>query len=162
MCVHHAIHEVIALHSILVRRAIGEMGESRLARFVLFQAPVIAELQADVETDGPIIVLGLDRILQRLTLRMTLDADIVRLDIIEPGGIHDVRTGRMLDVRDTRSMAFFTTDIPLRDRLGLDVIAHRVAAVAKWAGRAFEIIAGVERYPPVGSGLHGIRSPGLG
>src|SRR6202051_4872960 len=49
-------------------------------RFLLFQAPVIAKLLANVKTHGPIIVLAFDRILQRLALRMTLDTDIVRLD----------------------------------------------------------------------------------
>src|ERR1700682_2502251 len=92
---------------------------------------------------------------------MTLDADIVRLDIIEPGGIHNVRPRRTLNMHGSRSVALFTTDIPLRYRLGPDVIVHRMAAVAERAGRAFEIIAGVERHPPVGAGFHGIRRPDL-
>lgn len=161
MFIHHALHEVVALHSILVRGSIREMGECRLAQLVFLQAPVIVKIPTDVKTDGPIVILPFDRVLQRLALRMTLDADVIRLDIVEPGGIHDIRALRMLNMRGAGSVTLFATDIPLCDSLGLDVIAHRVASVAKWAGRAFKIIAGIERYPPVGTGLHGIRSPGL-
>ena len=40
--VHHALHEIVALHAILVRGAVGEMSEGRLAELVLFQLPEIA------------------------------------------------------------------------------------------------------------------------
>ena len=34
--VHHARHEIVPLHAILVRRAVGEMCERLFTRFVLF------------------------------------------------------------------------------------------------------------------------------
>jgi len=49
-------------------------------------------------------------------------------------------------MRGAWSMTFLAADIPLGHRLGLDVVVHRMAAVAKGAGRAFEVVAGVERY----------------
>ena len=40
--IHHALREIIALHAVLVRRAVGKMREGRLAERVLFELPVIA------------------------------------------------------------------------------------------------------------------------
>ena len=40
--VHQALHEIVALHAVLVRGAVGEMGEGGLAELVLFQLPEIA------------------------------------------------------------------------------------------------------------------------
>src|SRR5260370_5057491 len=137
------------------------MGESRLTQPVVFQLPVVAKLQPDMKTHGPIVILPFDRILQRPALRMTLDADVIRLDIIEPGGIHNVRPGRTLNMRGPRSMTFLAADVPFRYSLGLDVVVHRMAAIAKGAGRALEVIAGVERNPPVGTCLQGVRRPRL-
>ena len=81
--VHQAGHEVVALHAVLVRRAIGEMGERRLAEFVILELPEVVEVQADVKADRPVIVFALDRVLERPPLRMTLDAGVVRMHIVE-------------------------------------------------------------------------------
>jgi hypothetical protein len=42
--VHFALHEIVALHAVLVRRVVGEMGERGLAQFVFFELPVVLEL----------------------------------------------------------------------------------------------------------------------
>ena len=39
--IHHALDEVVALHSIFVTRSVGEMRERRLAKLVIFQFPKI-------------------------------------------------------------------------------------------------------------------------
>ena len=39
--IHHAVHKVVALHPILVRGAIGEVSECRLAEFMILQLPII-------------------------------------------------------------------------------------------------------------------------
>src|SRR5207244_12125092 len=57
------------------------------------------------ETGRPVVVTSLDRILQRLSLRMALDADVVGVDRIEPRGVDDVRARGVRDVRAARTMA---------------------------------------------------------
>ena len=44
--VHQALHEIVALHAVLVRRAVGEMREGGLAELVLFELPEILQLAA--------------------------------------------------------------------------------------------------------------------
>ena len=75
--VHDAGHKIVALHAVLVRRAVGKVSERGLARFVLFEFPVILEIRADVKTDGPVVVFAFDRIAEGLALGMALDADVV-------------------------------------------------------------------------------------
>ena len=48
--VHDALHEIIALHAILVRGAVGEMRERLFAEFVLFQLPEILQIHARPES----------------------------------------------------------------------------------------------------------------
>jgi hypothetical protein len=159
--IHHAIHEIITLHSILVAGTVGEMGKGCLAELVVFELPVILKIQANLKTHRPIVIFPFDLVLQWAALRMALHADIVRMDVIEAGGVHDVRAGWMLNMCGSGSVAFLTADIPFRYRFGLDVVVHRMAAVAKRARGALEIITGIQRDPPVGSGLDGIGSPNL-
>src|SRR5215471_11232710 len=80
--VHHARDEVVALHSILVRRSVRKMSERGFPELVLLQLPEVFEIQAHVEADRPVIVFPLNRISEWLTLRMTLDADVVGLNVI--------------------------------------------------------------------------------
>ena len=42
--VHPALHEIVALHAVLVRSAVGEMSEGRLAQLVLFQPPHVLQI----------------------------------------------------------------------------------------------------------------------
>jgi len=39
--IHGALHEIVALHSVFVRRAVRKMRESLLLEFVFFQLPII-------------------------------------------------------------------------------------------------------------------------
>ncbi len=50
--VHYTLHEIVALHAVFVRGAIGEVCEGGLAESVLFQLPKIAEVQAHVIANG--------------------------------------------------------------------------------------------------------------
>src|SRR6185437_9246398 len=54
--IHHALHEIVALHAILVGGAIGEMREGLYARLVLFQLPEIAEALAHREPNRPVVI----------------------------------------------------------------------------------------------------------
>src|SRR5262245_20552581 len=76
--VHLTLDEVVPLHPVLVTRAVGEVRERLLAQLVLLQAPEVLELPALMESNRPVVVLAIDRIRQRLALRMPLNAGIVR------------------------------------------------------------------------------------
>jgi hypothetical protein len=90
VCVHRARDEIVALHPVLVRGAICEMRKARLAQLVFFQPPEVSEIQPDMETNRPIIILPLDRTFEWTALGVALNADVVRLDVVELGGVHDV------------------------------------------------------------------------
>ena len=48
--VHQALDEVVALHPVLVRRAVGEVRERRLAELVLLELPEVLQVEPDAET----------------------------------------------------------------------------------------------------------------
>jgi hypothetical protein len=72
--IHRALNEIVALHPILMRGAVGKMRESLLAKRVLLELPEILEVQPDTEADRPVVVFSADRIFQRLSLRVALNA----------------------------------------------------------------------------------------
>src|SRR5271168_4416639 len=78
--VHRALHEIVALHPILVRRTVGKMSESLFAQLVLFQLPEILEIQPDLESNRPVVVFTIDGIVPRLSLRVTLNTYVRRLN----------------------------------------------------------------------------------
>src|SRR5271168_2478961 len=100
------------------------MGEGRIAEFMVLELPEVAEVQAHVEPDRPVIVFALDRALKRASLRMTLDARVVRVHIVETAGIDDRLSNRPRDMRAARPVATLATDIPLRRRFGRNVVVH--------------------------------------
>src|SRR5689334_6839645 len=128
--VHEALDEVIALHAILVCCAVGKMGEGGFTKFVLFEFPEVVEIQAYMEADRPIVVLAIDRVRQRPSLRMALDAGIVGMHVVEPRRVDDGLAYRIFHVLAAGSVTTFTADIPLGRGLGVDIIVHRVAAIA--------------------------------
>src|SRR4029077_15138838 len=75
--IHEAGDKIVPLHAVLVRGPVSEVSEVLLAEAVLLQLPEIRQIQADVKADRPVIILALDRILQRPALGMTLDAGVV-------------------------------------------------------------------------------------
>ena len=59
--IHHALHKVVALHPVLVGRAIREIKKIlRFTKGVIFQLPIIRELQSQVIANGPIVIFSLD------------------------------------------------------------------------------------------------------
>ena len=122
--VHEALNEIVALHAVLVRGAVGKMREARFAELVLFKLPKIRKVQSNVEADGPVVVLAFDRISQRAALRMTLDAHIVGPHIIEARGIEDVVSRRLGNMRASRAMAPLAADIPFADRFRRDIVIY--------------------------------------
>jgi hypothetical protein len=55
--VHYASDKIIPLHSILVTRAIGKMGEGGFACFVVLQPPECLQVEAHAEPNRPVVVL---------------------------------------------------------------------------------------------------------
>ena len=147
--IHHALHEVIALHAIFVRRAVGKMREAGLAELMFFELPVILQVKPHMETHGPVVILALDRISERTPLRMALDAGVVRIDVIHARGILNIRARRPRHVFAARPVASFAADVPFRDAVIADIKIHRMAAVAGGAGGPLEIIGRVQGRPPV-------------
>ncbi len=82
--VHLARNEIVALHPVLVRRAIGEMCKRLFPKLVLFQLPEVLKTFPYLKPNRPIVVLAFDGVLQGLALRVALDADVIRLYKIEP------------------------------------------------------------------------------
>ncbi len=149
--VHNALHEIIALHAVLVGGSIGEVYEGGLAESVVFQLPKIAEVEAHPIADGPIVVFALDGIRERPSLRVALDAGIGRLDVIHSRRVQDIAPRGMLDMLASRAVTLFAADVPLRNLLAADVVIDGVAAIAGGAGGALHVVWRVEGRPPIGA-----------
>src|SRR5439155_17861198 len=106
-------------------------------------------IQADVESHGPIVILASDGTLYRLALGVALNAHVVGLDKTEPSRIDDVGSRRAGDVGASRTVAFFAADVPFGNRLRLDVVIDRMAAIAEWPGGPRRVLRRVELSPPV-------------
>ena len=103
--IHLAGDEIVSLHPVLVCRAIGEMREGSITQFVIFQLPIITQLQSHIIAHRPVVVFSLDWIRQRASLRMTLDASVAGRDIIFAGGIYNRVARRSSDVLAAGSVA---------------------------------------------------------
>src|SRR5262245_25504048 len=126
---------------------------------MLLEPPEVAQPSSLLEADRPVVILALDRIAQRLSLRMTLEAGIAGADEIELRRVDDVGGSRLTDVIAARAVAPLAADVPFGDGLLLDVVVDRVAAVAERTGRPLQVVGGIVRHPPVGVRLHEVRPP---
>src|ERR1700724_972501 len=90
--------------------------------------------------NGPVIILAFDGIRQRASLRMALDASIVRRNVIHSRRIENVSAHWMLYVLAARPVALFATHVPLCHLFGLDVVVDGVASIAGRARRPLHII----------------------
>ena len=109
--IHQTLDEVVSLHPVLVRRAVREMREAKLADFVLLQSPVVGQLQAHVKAYRPIVIAPTHPILHRPALGMALDAGVIRRDEIHPrrskvvelryfGGLNNTEAAAVLKVSE--------------------------------------------------------------
>jgi hypothetical protein len=159
--IHQALNEIVALHPILVRRAVGEMGERGFAELVLLQLPEFIQVLPNLEAYGPIVVFSGDRIRQRLSLGMTLDAGVAGAHIIETGRVENVARGWSRNVFAARSVTPLAADVPLGDRLGRNIVIHRMTPVAEGASRPLGVVGRIVGYPPIRAIWHEIRPPNL-
>jgi hypothetical protein len=93
--VRHTLDEIIALHPVFVSRSIGKMHEVGLTKPVFLEPPEILQVQALMKIDRPVVVQTVDRIVERLALRMTLNAGIRRADKVELRRVRNIRTARI-------------------------------------------------------------------
>ena len=56
--VHHALHEIIALHTVLVRGPISKMCESGVPQFVFFELPIITEFESRAIAHWPVVIFA--------------------------------------------------------------------------------------------------------
>lgn len=157
--IHGALHKIVALHPVFVRSQIGELIEVRNAGLQFFKLPEAGEAHAGEKTDGPVVVLAFDGVLQGFSLTVALDADVVAADEIKRLRIDDVRAGWMGDMFRSGSMALFAPHVPLGHLLCQHVVVDRVAAVAGGARWPLHVGWAVVRNPPVCSGFNVIREP---
>ena len=92
---------------------------------------------------------------------MALDADIVGAHVIQAGGIHDVLRRGTLNVVASGPVALFAADVPLGDRLGFEVVVHRMASIAQRTGGALHIVGRIEGSPPIGARGCKVGTPDL-
>src|SRR5436190_6981766 len=109
------------------------MRECGLTEAMLLERPGRAQLVAGLIAHGPIVVSVVDWIRARPALRVALDTYVVRTHVVEKSGVDDIGLYRTSDVSTACTMAAFAADVPLSDRMRLDVVVHRVAAVAQRA-----------------------------
>ena len=93
----------------------AKVRERRLAELVLFELPEVLQVRALVKADRPVVVLPFDRIRQRLSLRVALDAGVVGAHVVEPRGIDDVGAAGLAHVLAAGAVALLAADVPLGD-----------------------------------------------
>src|SRR6202140_5572909 len=93
---------------------------------------------------------------------MALDASVIGRHGVHLRWIDDVAASGMRNMLATRAVAALTPDIPFRNLLGLNVVVHRVAAIAGWPRGSLHVVRRIERRPPIPAfrGDH-IRTPAV-
>ena len=71
-------------------RNLTHLRESLLAQLVFFQLPEILQIQPDLKTNRPVVILSADRVAERLSLRVTLNTYVRRLNHVQPGRVRDI------------------------------------------------------------------------
>ena len=122
--IHDTLNEVIALHAILVGCAVRKMREGCFSEHMVFKFPEIIQIKTDLITDGPVVSFAFDEVSKRAALRMALDAGVVGVNVIHACGIEDIAARGMGDVFAAWTMAAFAANVPFRDLLGANVVAH--------------------------------------
>ena len=125
-----AVDEVVRLHPILLRRAFRIVRECRLTEMVFLERPEVLELEANVISHWPIVMLARVGIARRAALRVALQAHIIRRDIVQPRRIDDRGLTRTRHVLAAGTVASLTADVPFGHLFGLDVVVGRMAAVS--------------------------------
>src|SRR6516162_8058537 len=137
--VHRAGHEIVALHPVSAASSVGVVGPVGPLLVAVVKLPEFAEHHAWTEADRPGIVAAFDRVSRRVAGRVTLDADVVRANVVQTDRVHDVRARRPSDVITSRAVTSFASHIPFGYRFVSDIEVHRVAAIAFLTGRFLDM-----------------------
>src|SRR5665213_906074 len=124
------------------------MGERGSAKRMVLQVPVVLEAHPDLIAYWPVIIVPGNRNHGRTTLRMALDARVIRRDAVHPAWVQDVVTSRARDMFAPGPVTFFATHIPLCHPLGFDVVAHRMAPVTQFSGGTLHVVRRIVWLPP--------------
>src|SRR3954447_9812971 len=92
---------------------------------------------------------------------MALDAGVVGVHVVEPRRVDDGLPRPLFHVLAAWAVTLFAADIPFARLLGVDVVVHRMAAIAKRARGALKIIPRIERRPPILIGFDDVLPPNL-
>src|ERR1043166_2173360 len=90
---------------------------------------------------------------------MALNTRVIGLHVSKPRWVHNITARGMGGVIAAGAVASFTTDVPFGDSLRLNVVVHRMTAVAGRPHRAFHVIRRIQRGPPIRTVGHEIRAP---
>src|SRR5579872_4296575 len=157
--IHIALNEIVPLHAIFVCREVSILIKIGSPGLKLFQLPVIGQPFTGQEAYRPIEVLVRDWIVERPSLAVALDTDIVAANVVEGLGVDDVISRWMFNMQAARPMALFAANIPFGNLFCLHVVIDGVTSVAGRAGWPIEVCRAVERNPPIRAGLHVISKP---
>ena len=108
--IHIALHKIIPLHPVLVRRQIGILKKVRSPRLQLLQPPVIHQPLARQKAHRPVVVLPRNRIRHRTPLAVALNTSVIASHIIQP--IRDSRCSPASDAPHAGSPAHGTSRTP--------------------------------------------------
>src|SRR6185312_12923876 len=159
--VHHALREIVTLHAVLMRGAVGVVEETWRPQANVFQIPMICEPLTGKKSYWPVVVFSCNGIGRWLFLAVTLNAHVVASHKIKPLRIHNIGRIRMLHVLAASTVTLLAADIPLDHLLGCNVVVHRMASIAQRPGRPFHIAYGIEGNPPICACRDMIRKPAL-
>src|ERR1700733_172185 len=149
MTVHHALNEIIALHTVLMRRAISEMREVGLTQRDVVKLPVVHKTKTGMTATRPVIGLSADESRTGPALRMAGNTGIVRSHVAHPGGVQYIGPRWIRYVFAARTVTAFASDIPFGGLLAVNVVIDRVAAIARRTRRTLQIVGRVIGRPPV-------------
>src|SRR3984893_4887879 len=107
----------------------------------------------------PIIVVPLDRVGQRLPLRVALNAGVAGRNVVHVRGVQDTAARWMGDMLADRTVAALTAHVPLSDLLGVDIVVYGMAPVAGGSGGALHVVRRIKPCPPVSSCGYDISAP---
>src|SRR5579859_4834796 len=91
---------------------------------------------------------------------MALNASVIRSEIVHSRRVESIAECWVGDMLASRPVASFAADVPLGDLLCMDVVVHRVAAIAGWSCRPLHVVRRIKGGPPVRALVrHMIRKP---
>ena len=126
---------------------------------MFFESPHVAQVVTWSVPHRPVIMPTANRIGCRLSLGVTLDADVGRQEGVERGGVDDIPVDGFGDVGTTGAVTGLTADVPLGRGVCVEVVVDGVTTVAQGPCRPLHRIQRVEVGPPVASRLWVIPAP---